>query len=118
MPIHMLTTENRNPSPMLRQNSPPDSSQCTKTWRTVGEVGRVKYGKSTVAKSELRAAGDIRKVAKGHSTTIRIAIKETPAKTACCHLGASMNRGHSRSRKNAGTISNMGKGSGTMCVMF
>ena len=43
--------------------------------------------------------------------------KRHAAKTAYCHLGASLNSGKSKSRKNAGTISRIGKGSGTMCVM-
>src|SRR5690349_9818794 len=82
----MLATEKRNPSAILRQNSAGDCSQCTKTWRTVGDVGSAKYGKSMVAKKRFRAIGDIRNVAKGHSTTIRIARKKIPAKAACSHL--------------------------------
>src|SRR5438309_11101587 len=117
MPIHMLTTENRNPNTILRQNSPGVRSQGTKTWFTVGEVGSAKYGKSVVEKNRFRAIDDIKNVAKGHSTAIRIARKATPPNTAYCHLGASLNRGKSKSRKNAGTISRIGNGNGTMCVM-
>src|SRR5882672_3284384 len=117
MPAHMLATENRNPRPMLRQNSSGVCSQRTKRWLTVGDVGSAKYGKSVVEKNLFRAMDDIRKVAKGHYTTIRIARNATPPKTACCHLGASLNIGKSKSRKNAGTISNRGNGSGTMWVM-
>src|SRR6478609_7641500 len=113
----MLATEKMNPSAMLRQNSAGDCSQRTKTWRTVGEVGSAKYGKSMVAKKRFLAIGDIRNVAKGHSTAMMIAKKATPPKMACCHLGASLKNGNITSRKNAGTISRIGKGSGTMCVM-
>src|SRR6476620_7165052 len=117
MPAHMLATENRNPRPMLRQNSAGVCSQGTKTWLTVGDVGSAKYGKSVVEKNRLRAMDDIRNVAKGHSTAIRIARNATPPKIAYCHLGTSLNSGKSKSRKNAGTISKSGNGRGTMCVM-
>src|SRR6476646_10223084 len=117
MPIHMLATENRNPRPILRQNSPGVRSQGTKTWFTVGDVGSAKYGKSVVEKKRFRAIDDIRNVAKGHSTAIRTARKPTPPQIAYCHLGASLNSGKRRSRKNAGTISKIGNGSGTICVM-
>src|SRR5438270_12912950 len=117
MPIHMLITENKNPRPILRQNSPGVRSQGTKTWFTVGEVGSAKYGKSVVEKNRFRAMDDIKNVVKGHSAAIKIARKPTPPKIAYCHLGASLNSGRSRSRKNAGTISKIGNGNGTMCVM-
>src|SRR5579864_2422913 len=103
MPAHMLTMENRNPRPMLRQNSPGVRSQGTKTWFTVGDVGSAKYGKSVVEKNLFRAMDDIKNVAKGHSAAIKIARKATPPKIAYCHLGASLKSGKSRSRKNAGT---------------
>src|SRR5579864_9116669 len=101
----MLATENRNPIPMLRQNSRGVRSQGTKTWFTVGEVGSAKYGKSVVEKNRFRAIDDIKNVANGHSTAIKTARKPTPPKIAYCHLGASLNSGKSKSRKNAGTIS-------------
>jgi hypothetical protein len=71
-----------------------------------------------VANNRLRAIGDMRNVANGHSTAIRIAINATPPKVAHCHAGACLKRGQTRSRKNAGTTSSRGNGSGTMCVMF
>src|ERR1700744_5121118 len=104
----MLATESTKAIPMLVQNCNGDCSQCTKMWRTVGDVGSAKYGKSTVAKNGLRAAGDIRKVANGHSTAMRIARKVTPPKSACCHLGDSLNMGHTRSSSSAGTKSRIG----------
>src|SRR5262249_4682027 len=82
----MLTTENMNASPILRQNSAGGASQLTKTWRNVGEVGGGKEGKSLGARKPSRAAGDIRRVAKGHSTAIRTARNVIPAKAACNHL--------------------------------
>src|SRR5712671_2321317 len=117
MPAHMLATEKRNPRLMLRRNSAGVRSHWTKMWLTVGDVGRAKYGKSVVEKNRFRAIGDIRNVAKGHCTAIRIARNATPPKRACCHLGASLNIGKSKSRKNAGTTSKRGNGSGTICVM-
>src|SRR5690349_2135321 len=103
---------------MLRQKSAVDCSHRTNTWRTVADVGSVKYGKSMFeAKKRLCASGDIRNVANGHSTAISTARKLTPPNKAHCHLGASLKSGASRSSSNAGATSSMGNGRGTMCVI-
>src|SRR5579884_558517 len=103
---------------MFRQNIPAVSSHCTNTCLTVGDVGSAKYGKSMVANTGLRAAGDIRKVAKGHSTATNTAMNVTPPNSAHCQRGASLKNLHVTSSTNAGTISRIGNGSGTICVMF
>src|SRR5215472_11195050 len=84
MPTHMLNTETRKARPMLVQNAAGVVSQFTNTWRMLGELGGSKYGKLLVAKNQLFAAGDIRNVAKGHCTAIKIARKVTPPNSACC----------------------------------
>src|SRR4029077_13266261 len=77
-----------------------------------------KYGKLLVAKNQLRDAGDIRKLAKGHWTTRKLASEDAPRIAAWAERVSVVMRRRTTSKTMAGTIMSKGKSGGTRCVIL